>query len=137
MRRYIIVRLAVAILGTPLCAIISLVSLIIWDLSPALEASPEETQAYGFALLASLVIWLGTLMTFRFPRTAVSMIGIGSIVFSSIAVSYNSGTQGFVPFMLLLVAGAGYGIRERRKDLESATVKAEEASKRRIEAPSQ
>lgn len=89
----------------------------------ATETSLSDSDASGFALLGSLIVWLGTLMAYGFPRAAAVLIGIGTLVFSPIAIMYNDGNAGFVPFLILLFLGASYGIREREKHLQAQIVK--------------
>lgn len=124
MRRHVGVRIAVVILGTIVCAWATWASLVIMIFAPfATDASGRGSDVPGFALLGSLIAWLGTLIAYRFPRTAAILISIGTLVFSPIAISYNEENVLFVPSLIFLIVGAIFGVREREKQLESRNVR--------------
>ncbi|MEJ7838264.1 MAG: hypothetical protein WKF81_05565 [Thermomicrobiales bacterium] len=103
------------------------VSFIVWFVSPLGGATPRETWAYGFALIAGFVRFFGSLITYRFSLAGAVMLGVSTVVFSVVTIFYDLGLEGFIPCLILPLVGATFGILERRKYLESRARRSSEA----------
>jgi hypothetical protein len=117
MPRYRNARIAIVTLGTGVCLVFVVGSVIQRGMAPLAGATDSDKDAYSFGIVASVLALMAAVLAYRYPRTSAVIFGVSAAIGQLSIHQGNSSFQVFVGVLVVLCLAACYGVIERGKDV--------------------